>query len=239
MIRALSTATCFALGLSSALAADMPSLRGPIGPTAPATQAFYVGARGGFVQTRETSETVLLGPGVRIDANATYEGTIGYSGFVGYDFGSFMPGAGARIELELGAFRASVDRGFLNSTVPGLVSGTFPGSGSTSATYLLANYYVDFDFGFVRPYVGVGLGMGYASLEGHGLNGLRLIDDSAYNWAYQVGAGVSFDVTSNLALELGYRYLALRDLSMSSVNGVANRVDIGTHQALIGARLKF
>lgn len=245
MIRILTAAALIAATATSAWAADMPSLRGPIDPgMPPSTQGMYVGARGGFVQLRDTAQIYSRTLTTEVNTGASYEGSMTFSGFLGYDFGTFVFNAGARAELEVGTFRSTVNRGsvatLVNRTVTAAAAFTEPqAGGSTRVTYALANYYIDFDFGGFKPYVSVGLGMAHVSLRDHVYGGLSIGNDSAYNWAYQVGTGVSVDVLPNVSVEAGYRYLAVRDLNVTSRGGFGDRLDLGSHQALIGARLRF
>jgi opacity protein-like surface antigen len=153
-----------------------------------------------------------------------------------------MPGAGARMEAEVGTFSSDINQIALTQETPLGTAYTVsvnPAAGGTArATYLLANYYVDFELGILKPYVSVGLGMAYVSLD-HTLNGVQIMNDNTYNWAYQVGAGISAEVMQNVALEIGYRYMGIRDLTMNSPAGTASRVDLGAHQANVGVRVKF
>jgi OmpA-OmpF porin, OOP family len=84
-------------------------------------------------------------------------------------------------------------------------------SGTQEAGTAMANLWYDFGApGFaprLRPYLGVGAGS--ADIEADQLvdasGTTRSVEDTVF--AYQAGAGVSYDATRNLALSLGYRYL--------------------------------
>jgi opacity protein-like surface antigen len=80
-----------------------------------------------------------------------------------------------------------------------------------SVLSFLANGYYDIPaFGVAQPYITAGVGVanvnaGSLSLPG-GLLGLRSINESAF--AYQVGAGVTIPLNSNMKLDARYRYFA-------------------------------
>lgn len=98
------------------------------------------------------------------------------------------------------------------------------GSGHETADTGMANLWYDFAMPsfaprFVqklRPFVGGGLGEANVRLDravdatGAAVSG----DDSVFAW--QAGAGVGYDVTRNLALSLGYRYLDTKSAHFST-----------------------
>jgi opacity protein-like surface antigen len=95
-----------------------------------------------------------------------------------------------------------------------------PGS-TINTTAVMGNVYFDLknDTAFT-PYVGAGVGYGWVSGPAYpGNNGLAL----------GVNAGVSVDMTSNLALDVGYHY--------RNIGSVAPKVD--EHQVTAGIRFKF
>lgn len=103
---------------------------------------------------------------------------------------------------------------------------------------LFANGYVDFgQFGAFRPYVGAGVGVAF-----HHLGSVDLpIGSSSGNstsFAWNAQAGVVFDLTDRLALDVGYRYV---DLGKAKSGGpLPFKVDdITAHEARIGLRYSF
>ena len=86
----------------------------------------------------------------------------------------------------------------------------------------LANGYADLGtWGGLTPYVGVGLGTAYNSIGGitdtfPTFPGTPAVSNSATKWtfAWALMAGMSFDVTQNLKLDVSYRYL-----NMGSMDG--------------------
>jgi opacity protein-like surface antigen len=89
--------------------------------------------------------------------------------------------------------------------------------GSHSAAVFLANAYVDLGSWWgVTPFIGAGAGMAYHNISGlwdlglnsDGTTGRGFANSYAsLNFAWAVHAGVSYNVASNLKIELAYRYL--------------------------------
>ena len=91
-----------------------------------------------------------------------------------------------------------------------------------STTALLGNVYYDFaNDSMFTPYVGVGAGYGW--VEGTG----GIADDSGF--ALGAAAGVSVDLTNNIAIDTGYRF---RDIMISGS-------DTREHQVTAGLRFSF
>jgi opacity protein-like surface antigen len=88
-------------------------------------------------------------------------------------------------------------------------------------TTVLGNMYVDIPTGSMfTPYVGAGVGYGWASIDGgEDKNGLT----------YSLMAGVSVDLSESIALDAGYRYREIID----------SGEDPKDHSVLGGIRFKF
>lgn len=125
---------------------------------------------------------------------------------------------------------------------------------SWTALTLLANAYIDLGtyHGFT-PYVGAGIGgahVTWSSLTntiGGGFDQDGVYTHGGYsNWrfAYALMAGVSFEATKNLSIDLGYRYRRIEGGKMfgyEAVSGTGIGVDRGitSHQVRAGLRYKF
>jgi opacity protein-like surface antigen len=95
------------------------------------------------------------------------------------------------------------------------------GGADMNVTTILGNLYLDVPTGtMITPYVGGGVGYGWASVDGGS-------DDSGVAWSLMAGA--SIDLSQSAAIDIGYRF---RDLAVSGDNPLE-------HQILTGLRFKF
>ncbi len=91
---------------------------------------------------------------------------------------------------------------------------------------VLANGYIDIPLGWVvTPYIGAGIGWG--EVDGNGFK-----DDGV---AFAGMGGVTFDFSSNMAIDVGYKYRYI-DLSASQTGGVSYWAD---HMFRAGVRYSF
>ena len=95
---------------------------------------------------------------------------------------------------------------------------------SASATGLI-NGYVDLGtWRGITPFVGAGIGASYNTIAGFrdvntGTGGVAFAgDNSKWDFAWALQAGLAYEVTPGLSLELGYRYLHLGDAQSGDVN---------------------
>jgi OmpA-OmpF porin, OOP family len=120
----------------------------------------------------------------------------------------------------------------------------FNSNGDTKALVGLVNGIIDIDIDFpVRPYFGGGIGGAYLKLNtGSGMP--FEIDDNTGTFAWDLLAGLGWDVTESVALTITYRYLRLEGTDFSaSVAGVDDgNVDVDAaalHEVLVGLRYTF
>jgi opacity protein-like surface antigen len=192
---------------------------------------FYLAARLGANWNEETEFGI---PGL---VTNEYDTGINFSGAIGreFDYGGY----GMRAELELGYLTNDID----SHTVAGL--GNFGGGaafGETNSLYGLANGYIDLgDWGGAfTPYVSAGLGLASVELEGHGVAPAGVVmNDDAVGFAWQIGTGISYDVSDRMALEVGYRFFNVENVDLTSVGGVSSDVDLRSHQVNAGLRYRF
>jgi opacity protein-like surface antigen len=220
--------------IGSAQAADVvyqePVMAAPVAAAAP-MPAFYLAGRvsGTFA---EDTRFGVLGTTVTNDYN-----TIGFEGSLA--IGTSLSGFGIplRAELEGGYMRNGID----SHNIAGV--GNFTGGdafGSTNVLYGLANAYADFGDGPLRPYVGAGIGYARVGFDNHGVSAVgTALDDSGHGLAWQVGAGVSYDVTNEATVELGYRYFGVENVGLTAVDGTNSSVDVRAHQVRLGMRFAF
>ena len=137
---------------------------------------------------------------------------------VGYDFWhQFKLPVRAELEFAMRGDSSNTEEGtFGSGSVYEELKSTF------NATTLMANFFYDFrnDSDFT-PYVMAGAGVAFirSEVEYRGEFGNRDIhmsdSDNFTNFAWNIGAGVAYNVNENIAVDLGYRYLNLGSVSSS------------------------
>lgn len=133
-------------------------------------------------------------------------------GKVGYDFG------GPKAEFELGY------RGNDVSAWTSMVNGVYE--------FMPASKW--------HPFVGVGIGWAWLDADKLATNTTNVtVNDDDNQFAYQGFAGVAYDVSSNVALNAQYRYLATLDPEFKASNGTKVDGDYQNHSILVGFTYKF
>jgi opacity protein-like surface antigen len=158
-------------------------------------------------------------------------------GAVGVDWGNQI-----RTEVELSHARWTGDK-YHYSSYDGATTfhGTNTEIASQTATYLLGNVWVDLANGSqLTPYVGGGLGIGWAQIhedEGGGLT----YDYGASGLAFQLGAGIRFNVSDRLSIDAGYRFKDIVGLSYSTTDPQYHITDtsLSSHNFQIGLTYQF
>ena len=82
------------------------------------------------------------------------------------------------------------------------------------------------------PYVGAGMGVSYLKVKSDD------ISRSGYRLAWQVMGGVTYDINTNWALDLGYRYADLGRVRIANDEAVA-KVSARDHEIMFGVRYTF
>lgn len=78
--------------------------------------------------------------------------------------------------------------------------------GDVKMSNLMFNVIGKYPFGMIQPYFGVGLGFSYADMSWDDIRG---IDDGDYtSYAWQIITGLELFLTSEIAMDIGYRYFA-------------------------------
>lgn len=243
-MRPVLVATAIALPLTAApaLAADIIPSSDPIVSHSPAPRSdsgFYAALRGGFTSFDDTEFDVgALG----IDSVQNEYDDFDLFGSVagGYRFGGF------RVEGEVGYFAADIETH--GAVAAGAADTDFPADesfGDVDVVTFMLNAYYDLDLGAVSPFVGGGVGVGIVSANGFGVDALDgalpdgvALDDEDTGFAWQVTAGLGFDVTDTVAAEIGYRYQRV-DAELASVTEAERDFDIEAHTGFLGLRVNF
>jgi len=226
------------------------------------TQGFYLRGDLGYAGWTQGGDPSLrlfdAGTGATnsasFDANfdKPFSGSLG----VGYQFNDIF-----RADLTGDYFEGDV-KGAGEADIPcgGEAAGTTC-AGSLGADYkamgLMANGYVDIaTVAGLTPYVGAGLGVtqlrwsdvalrtscvpGAAGCSGSAPVNQSFDGDSSWRFTYALMAGVSYDMTERLKLDVGYRYSQIADgdiFGSSDIDGLDD--GLGRHEIRAGLRLSL
>ncbi|SNY90989.1 Opacity protein [Cohaesibacter sp. ES.047] len=116
-------------------------------------------------------------------------------------------------------------------------------SNTFSAWTLMLNGYYDFGtWNSITPYVGAGVGTAWVKVDDYKTDtGYSFKDHGQFNFAWNVMAGASFDLTDELKLDANYRFVSLGETRTGRVNAAAaeNSVkfeDLYAHDFRVGLR---
>ena len=132
-------------------------------------------------------------------------------------------------------------------------------SGSKSEAVVMVNGYVDLGTWWcVTPFIGAGVGTSYNKISGFRDDGfgdsfgvarpssfVYATDNGKWNFAWALHAGLGYQVTPNVALELGYSYMNLGDATTGANSNFAGTAtsqfpwtmkDITSHDLKLGVR---
>jgi OmpA-OmpF porin, OOP family len=165
---------------------------------------FYIGAEGGWTGLPKQDITV---PGL-------FSTSLRFNG--GFN-------AGMRLGYEWGAWRFEEEYSYRQNNVPNNV--TFAGitingvSGNRHTNSVMTNVLYDFTVGWpITPHIGFGIGAVEIS------DGVKLpligqfINDSTWQFGYQGIAGIRYNLSPSLTLDLDYRYLATTEPTFRIAN---------------------
>lgn len=167
---------------------------------------------------------------------------------VGYEFG-WGSNVSLRGELEGGLISTEIDSHTLVA-----IATTLDGPaafGTTEIVYGMVNAAVDYDFGNgFKPFVSGGIGLAEVNFKNHGValaapvgplgpGNVTAMNDRDSGLAWQIGAGIGYEVDEKVTLEAGYRYFQVNDISLAAVDGTVTNVPIKQHQVMLGVRYGF
>lgn len=198
-----------------------------VASTASAGDYYVSGKVGGSFQAIQdakiTNYDVLNDP-----EGTSFTGSLG----LGYNWNDDVP---VRTELELGYRQFEDDVSARPSGGGAVVSGKYT---SRIAT-LMANAYWDFyNKTKFTPYLGAGLGV--AAIDTKVSDSSGSVDNILATYALNVSAGCGYEVSDNVILDLGYRYLRTGEASVES-KATGNKMT-GTpeaHEVTVGLRYEF
>jgi opacity protein-like surface antigen len=161
------------------------------------------------------------------------------AGAIGYSLSGVMPGL--RVEAEVGYRENQIDGTFLTSITAGPTTDSGPVDADHQTFSVLANVWYDFDVGGFKPYLGGGIGWAETEFEGTYIGTVSLVntpfsfEDSGFAW--QVGAGINFDISPNVMLGIGYRYFSGPEVTILppvvAPNILAGDIESDNHSAAL------
>jgi opacity protein-like surface antigen len=119
------------------------------------------------------------------------------------------------------------------------------GAGGLHATYLLANAWLDIPTNSsFTPYIGGGAGVGWigGDLSAFGPLSVGIGAEKSAGFAFQLGVGVKTELTSNLSLDLGYRFKDIIGAKASNKIVVAtdwDQLNLTSHNIQLGLTYNF
>ncbi|WP_291299144.1 OmpA family protein [Elioraea sp.] len=210
----------------------------PAVASAQPVQGLYIGALGGYNMVDESD--LSFGPTARPGASVEFDGGWAAIGRIGWGI-PLDQMLGLRLELE-GNYRS-------NDVDSARVNGITSGSGGSSTTYgAMVNALLDFNLGWVTPYIGAGAGYAWTAFDAKS-NGVTIADDTVGNFAYQgiVGANFPISAVPGLMITGEARYFATLDNEYDTSNAFrtanpgSNTVDVANQNwtFLIGLTYAF
>ena len=138
-----------------------------------------------------------------------------------------------RFEVELSYRQNEMDEAKFLGTGGGV-------DGHVSALAVLANAYYGIDTGTTaEPYFLVGGGGSWTSIRDAEFREVKVVDDDGFQFAFQVGGGVGFDLTEKMVLDVGYRYFSTAKSNFEDEDGQSFDFWYRTHTLFAGLRYKF
>ena len=193
--------------------------------------------------------SVFAGGSFASDTDAALEGVDFYKfdTEIGVTFGGALGlqiNNWSRVELELSHSSYSVDQVSASGQNWGPTPTAISNTGNVNATYVFANAWFDIkNQSQFTPYIGGGLGVGF--FEAGEFGSLAFLPGTEINaknteFAFQLGAGLKVDLTDSIAVDVGYRFKNISDVSFdfSSNDSDANG-RFSSHNIQVGVAYAF
>jgi opacity protein-like surface antigen len=222
-----------ALAMSGALAqaADMPGY-----PPPPAYRPILVNVSSGWYLRGDVGAHWGLLTGAELPASFSEPTDNSLDKGMTYGFG---------VGIKSDWLRTDVTIDFMT---PVKYQGTVAATGDTTAKIQAAtalfNGYIDLgNWHHIKPYIGAGAGAAYARVSDFASTaGLPFSGASSNQWnfAYAAMAGVAFPILPNAMVDIGYRYLNIGDVKISSdAVGAMTFKNVAAHELRVGLRWSF
>ena len=193
----------------------------------------YAGIEAGLALPSSSSFVHSISTVVVITGAAEINNGYAVGGVAGYRFSKW------RLEGELVYRENDFDKIVLSAPLPIIDTA----NGQVSVTTFFLNTYYDIELSDkVVPYVGIGAGYSWLSVDlSEDILGLKLIDNETDSCpAVQFIAGAGIPVTPQITIDAGYRYILTGPVAIEGLTSADFTVsNYGTHNFLIGARYNF
>ena len=190
---------------------------------------FYLGLHGGAA-IPDDSKATDSGGRYNIDYDLGFDGSI----TLGYDLGDSYPKVGrGRVELEVNHAENDLDEA-------DFAEGKVSAGGSIKRTSVMVNTIGEHKTrSGVIIYALLGAGWAKIELDNATILDQPLADDDDSQLAYQIGAGIGWQLNRRITYDLGYRYLGTLDPNFTAADGKSLDYDYGCHRILAGIRFNF
>ncbi|MFK7941365.1 MAG: outer membrane protein [Paracoccaceae bacterium] len=192
-------------------------------------EVLYLGARSGASFVSETDFNIT---GANVENEYDFGFVVG--AFVGFGT-EITDNIGVRGELELGGQFASVDTHSINGAAQ---AGSF---GDTQQRHAYFNFVSDYAItNSVTGFVGGGVGLASVQFNGHGVPAAGVVmNDSDHGLAYNLTAGVGYQLADGAVMEGMYRYMGTSGVELQAADATVSDADLTSHNFLLGLRLGF
>ena len=210
-----------------------------VGTGARAAGHWYVALDAGAAFLSDSSSTASDSVGNSVTFETEFDTGFGVHGAIGHSWGAF------RLEGEVSYRKNDLDKfDITNVTLAGIGSfnnlGSFAADGDVWALGFMGNVWYDFRTRSPwKPFVGGGLGVARISINDASILGISFADDEDWVFAYQVGAGIGYEVTPGTIVSLGYRFFGTADPEFTDVTGVPFDAEYSSQNIEIGLRFSF
>jgi opacity protein-like surface antigen len=183
----------------------------------PPAGPLYFGVFGGYVAPQNMNWSSKV-------TGASADLSLDGSGIAGLKLGYILPQARAlAFELEWNYM--------FQQNIPSQVVSGVRESGNVALNNFLANLILRYPEGKVHPYIGGGIGgsaMNIQNTESIGNTTVNVANETASAFAWQLLAGVNFELAPNLSADLGYKYFGTNPgFTAINVNYRAQAVTFG------------
>jgi opacity protein-like surface antigen len=215
-VKVASLAGALALSATLANAADMPGMPPVyVPPIEESVGGWYLRGDIGMTnqQFKNLHQRLYDVPGTTVEAvGMGWDSSTLFTVGIGYKLNDWL-----RTDLT-GQYRGKANFHGSDHVTTGATNGVDNYSGSKSEWVFMANAYVDLGTWWcLTPYVGAGIGMANIKISGFRDDGFNNVgpstayadDASKWNFAWAVHAGLTYNVTRAMSIDLGYSYIDL------------------------------